>query len=316
MSAVPVPANGAHSSPEAILSAASSDDPIALGQIMARSGLFPDIRRVSQAIVKILAGRELGIGPFAAMSDIHIIDGKPVVGARILAALVRASERYDYKVVEWTHERCVLAFSRDGQPLEPLVSFDEDDAKRAGLDRPTRNGRPSNHMRYPRNMKFARAMSNGVALHCPDLTAGTAVYTPDELEVDDPDADTPPAEADTDAELIEDARPAGGDQDGGGVDGAVDPVTARRALTEAALQAGYAPATVVEVARLFCDTGDLQALDAEQALTLTDLVVHGQRHGVTDRVLAELAAKALALPDRAEARERAQRWLLGLRPAA
>ena len=36
--------------------------------------------------MKILAGGELGIGPFAAMSDIHLIDGKPVVGARILAA--------------------------------------------------------------------------------------------------------------------------------------------------------------------------------------------------------------------------------------
>jgi hypothetical protein len=311
MSAVPVPANGAHSSPEAILSAASSDDPIALGQIMARSGLFPDIRRVSQAIVKILAGRELGIGPFAAMSDIHIIDGKPVVGARILAALVRASERYDYKVIEWTHERCILAFSRDGQQLEPLVSFDEDDARRAGLDRPTRNGRPSNHTRYPRNMKFARAMSNGVALHCPDLTAGTAVYTPDELEVDDPDADTP-AEPDIEADVIDDTQPAGDGQDPGDP----DPVVARRALTDAALAAGYAPATIVEVARLFCDTGDLQALDADQALALTDLVVHGQRHGVTDRVLGELAAKALALPDRAEARERAQRWLLGLRPVA
>jgi hypothetical protein len=309
--AVPVPANGAHTSPEAILSAASQDDPIALGQIMARSGLFPDIRRVSQAIVKILAGRELGIGPFAAMSDIHIIDGKPVVGARILAALVRASEHYDYKVVEWTHERCTLAFSRDGQQLEPLVSFDQDDAKRAGLDRPTRNGRPSNHTRYPRNMKFARAMSNGVALHCPDLTAGTAVYTPDELEVDDPDADTPPTEPAVEAEVVDDTLATSDDQQRAG-----DPLVARRALTEVALAAGYRPETVVEAARLFCDRGDLQALSAQQARELTDLLAHCQRHGVTDRVLAQLAAKALALPDRSDARERAQRWLLGLKPAA
>jgi hypothetical protein len=308
--AVPVPANGAHPSPEAILSAASSDDPIALGQIMARSGLFPDIRRVSQAIVKILAGRELGIGPFAAMSDIHIIDGKPVVGARILAALVRASEHYDYKVVEWTHERCVLAFFRDGVQLEPLVSFDEDDAKRAGLNRPTRNGRPSNHTRYPRNMKFARAMSNGVALHCPDLTAGTAVYTPDELEADEPDADTA-AEQAVEADVVDDTVT----EESGDEQADADPVAARRALTEAALAAGYRPQTIVEIARLFCDTGDLQALSAEHAGELADLVAHCQRHGVTDRVLAQLAARALALPDRAEARERAQRWLLGLRLA-
>ena len=311
--AVPVPANGAHPSPQAILSAASNDDPIALGQIMARSGLFPDIRRVSQAIVKILAGRELGIGPFAAMSDIHIIEGKPVVGARILAALVRSSEHYDYKVVEWSHERCVLAFSRDGVQLEPLVSFDEEDARRAGLDRPTRNGRPSNHTRYPRNMKFARAMSNGVALHCPDLTAGTAVYTPDELEVEDPDADTP-AEATVEADVVDDT--ASDDPGPDAVERETDPVAARREVTEAALAAAYQPETVVQVARLFCDTGDLQALSAGHAEELSELLAHCHRHGVTERLLAQLAAKALALPDRAEARERAQRWLLGLKPAA
>jgi hypothetical protein len=90
-------------------------DPLAIGQVMARSGLFPDITRVSQAVVKVLAGRELGIGPFAAMSDIHIIDGKPVIGARILAALVRQSPVYDYEVVEWTNERCAIDFYRHGQ---------------------------------------------------------------------------------------------------------------------------------------------------------------------------------------------------------
>ena len=311
MSTVPS-TNGAHAAPiDAAALAGRELDAITLGQIFARSRLFPDIERVSQAVVKILAGRELGIGPFAAMSDIHIIDGKPVVGARILAALVRASEHYDYKVVEWTHERCTLAFSRDGQQLEPLVSFDEDDAKRAGLDRPTRNGRPSNHTRYPRNMKFARAMSNGVALHCPDLTAGTAVYTPDELEVDDPDADTPPTEPAVEAEVVDDTLATSDDQQTEG-----DPLVARRALTEVALAGGYRPETVVQAARLFCDSGDLQALSAQQAGELTDLLAHCQRHGVTERVLAQLAAKALALPDRSEARERAQRWLLGLKPAA
>ena len=59
------------------------------------------------------------------MSDIHIIDGKPVVGARILAALVRQSKVYDYRVVEWTNERCSIDFYRDGERLEPTVTFTE-----------------------------------------------------------------------------------------------------------------------------------------------------------------------------------------------
>jgi hypothetical protein len=120
-------------------------------------------------VVKVLAGRELGIGAFAAMSDIHIIEGKPVIGARILAALVRQSAVYDYEVVEWTNERCAIDFFRHGKKLEPTVEFTEEDARRAGLNQPTRSGKPSNHM------KFARAMSSGVGPHRlarPDLRPG------------------------------------------------------------------------------------------------------------------------------------------------
>src|SRR4029079_4829983 len=97
-------------------------------------------------------------------------------------------------VVEWTNERCAIDFYRHGEKLEPTVTFTDDDAHRAGLDQPMRDGKPSNHTRFPRNMKFARAMSNGVGLHCPDLTAGTPVYTPGELGVDDADADVVPAD--------------------------------------------------------------------------------------------------------------------------
>ena len=43
-------------------------------------------------------------------------------------------------------------------------------------------------------MKFAREMPG--RLHCPDVTAGAPVYTPDELGVDDPDADVAPVVAD------------------------------------------------------------------------------------------------------------------------
>lgn len=190
MSATPSTTNG-HSTVPPVDPAALAGrelDPVSIGRIMALSGLFPDITRVSQAVVKVLAGRELGIGPFAAMSDIHIIEGKPVVGARILAALVRQSPVYDYRVVEWTNERCAIEFFRHGEKLEPTVTFTEDDAARAGLDQPTRSGKPSNHMKFPRNMKFARAMSNGVGLHCPDVTAGAPVYTPDELGAEDAEA--------------------------------------------------------------------------------------------------------------------------------
>jgi hypothetical protein len=276
---------------------------------MARSGLFPDITRVSQAVVKVLAGRELGIGPFAAMSDIHIIEGKPVIGARILAALVRQSAVYHYEVVEWTNERCAIDFYRHGQKLEPTVTFDQEDAKRAELDKPTRAGKPSTHMKFPRNMKFARAMSNGVGLHCPDLTAGAPVYTPDELGVEDPDADVAPAVQDDEA--AEAAPAVDADQEDAEV-----VIERLRALTEAAAECAVATDTVVELCSFYYDQADLASLNATQAAEMADRLRYAQGVGIDDAKLARLASRGLAMEDRAKAAQAADVWLTTRRPTA
>jgi hypothetical protein len=300
MSTVPS-TNGADRAPLDPASLAGRElDPIALGQIFARSRLFPDIKRVSQAVVKILAGRELGVGPFAAMSDIHLVDGTPVVGARILAALVRQSSVYDYRVVEWTNERCSIDFYRHGEKLEPTVTFTDEDAKRADLDKPRADGTPSSHTRFPRNMKFARAMSNGVGLHCPDLTAGTPVYTPEELGVEDPDADVAPEDEapDGDAGPVEPA-----DDSGPGIASGDD--RAGGDLTEA----GYTAATVVELCRFFYDRPRLTDLTAEQSSEMAARLRLARDRRVSDEKLADIARKGFAMGDRPRARQAADIWL-------
>ena len=52
-----------------------------LGQIIATSGFFKDARQASKAIVKVLAGQELGFAPMFSMSNIHVIEGKISMGA-------------------------------------------------------------------------------------------------------------------------------------------------------------------------------------------------------------------------------------------
>jgi hypothetical protein len=158
----------------------ATNDPIRLGEVLAASGYFQDARDAAKAAVKVMAGQELGFGPIASMTGIHIIDGKPSIGANLLAALVKRSPNYSYKVREMTAERCVIAFFENGEELEPPSEFTVEDAKRAGL-----LGR-RNWQQYPKNMLFARALSNGVTFHCPDLCMGAPIYTPDELgaEVD------------------------------------------------------------------------------------------------------------------------------------
>jgi hypothetical protein len=145
-----------------------------LGNILTKSKYFSDATDASQAIVKVLAGRELGIGPIASMTGIHIIKGKPALGANLLAACVKRSGRYDYRAKEITPTNVSIEFFEIvGGKRESLgiSSFSIADARAA---------QTQNIDKFARNMLFARALSNGVRWYCPDVTGGP-VYTPEEL---------------------------------------------------------------------------------------------------------------------------------------
>ena len=138
------------------------------------------ISNSSQAVMKILAGREMGLGVFASLSNIHIINEKPVFSANLMAAMVKGSGRYDYQIQEFNDQICKLAFfeKRNGNWIVTgESSFTMDEAARADLIKPK-----GNWEKFPRNMLFARAMSNGVKWYCPDIFAGNTAYTPDEFD--------------------------------------------------------------------------------------------------------------------------------------
>lgn len=108
----------------------SVDDLIRLGKILAASGYFSDARSEAQAVTKVLAGLELGLSPMVSMTGIHVIEGKPAVGAGLMASLVRRSGRYDYAVIENTDVACEIEFFRDGQTIG-RSRFTIEDAKQA-----------------------------------------------------------------------------------------------------------------------------------------------------------------------------------------
>lgn len=142
-------------------------------QHLLASGWFKDLRSVSQAIVKILKGRELGIGEFTACDQINMINGKPTLNAGLVAALIRKSKDYDYEVIEKTNTSCSIQIIRKGKPLNPIETFTIEDAKRAGL---TRN---ATYTAYPMNMLFARCISNAARFFCPEVLCG--VYVPEDF---------------------------------------------------------------------------------------------------------------------------------------
>ena len=154
------------------LSTISTTEIMNIGKAFAESGMFPDIKSAAQAVVKIQAGAEMGIPPFAAMSGIHIIQGKPTIGAGLMAANVKASNKYDYKVIEQTDKVCSIDFYKGKEKLGNST-FTYEDAKKAGT---------KNLDKFPKNMLFARAISNGVKFYTPDVFSGP-VYTPEEFDV-------------------------------------------------------------------------------------------------------------------------------------
>lgn len=152
-----------------------------IAKLMVASGFFGSDKTgdpASQMGVAMLAGREMGLGPFASIQGIHIVHGKPQMSANLLATKVASHPRYDYNVKALTNEKCAIEFLRDGKPIG-VSEFTLQDAKTAGLTTGTNSHTWKN---YARNMLFARAMSNGVRWYCPDVTGGSAVYVPGELD--------------------------------------------------------------------------------------------------------------------------------------
>lgn len=192
---------------------------------LAKSGMFKDIDAASQAFAKLMFGRDLGLSATAAMTGVHLVEGKPEIGANIQAQMVKSyigpeGERYDYLVLTEPDDddKCEIEFSRrrDGQwKVIGRSKFTMADAEKAELTKPSRNGKPSNYVKFPRNMLFARAMSNGVAFHCPEVTNGIRTYHEGELDtqritesaaVADITLDAPP-EPIADADVVPEPEP-------------------------------------------------------------------------------------------------------------
>lgn len=135
-------------------------------------------RAVAEAVVKIQYGAELGIGPMQSLQGISLIQGKPAVGGILLAAKVKSSGRYNYRVVKHTAEECEIEFYEKGKPCGNS-GFTISDAKKMGV-----YDRNPNWKTIPKNMLFARAISNGARWYCGDAFSGP-IYSSEEL-MDEP----------------------------------------------------------------------------------------------------------------------------------
>jgi hypothetical protein len=143
---------------------------------------------VEQALAVILMGRELGIGPTTALSNIVIAAGKPTLGAALVGALIQKSGKYGYQVTELSDQQASVDFfqidtvnltNASGTRYRHILgnsTFTLQDAQRARL------AQSQTWQQYPRNLLLARAITNGARWYCPEVFGG-AIYDPDELGI-------------------------------------------------------------------------------------------------------------------------------------
>jgi hypothetical protein len=147
-----------------------------MAALLVKSRLLPDSVQSPEAAFAIIAtGRELGLTAMQSLRSIHVIKGKTILSADLVAALVKS--RRDvcafFMLVESTTERATYKTQRVGEPEATTLSFTMDDAKRAQV-----TGNP-NWTKYPAAMLRARCITALARAVYPDLAMG--VYDPDEI---------------------------------------------------------------------------------------------------------------------------------------
>lgn len=151
------------------------DQAMRLCDMLAKSALVPQAVRGKPAdIFVILAtGRELGIGPMQALSDINVIQGKPVFSADLMIAQCkRRSDVCQYiRLVESTDTAATYETQRVGAPAPERFTFTLEDARKMGL------AGKDNWQKQPKTMLRRRAGAALAREVYPDLVRG---YDPDE----------------------------------------------------------------------------------------------------------------------------------------
>lgn len=160
----------------------TTDDTTLTGfaDILVKSRFFTDVSQAAQAVVKIKLGESLGIDPVTAMMGIYLVKGRLSLSANLMARTIKSSGKYDYRIREHSPTKCRLEIFERNPLTNKLESagfceYTLDEAKAAGLV----NG--DNWKKHPKNMLFARCITNAAKWFTPDAFGGAPVYLPDEI---------------------------------------------------------------------------------------------------------------------------------------
>ncbi|MEH0586167.1 hypothetical protein QA942_19600 [Streptomyces sp. B21-106] len=182
---------------------ATLDGSVRFAQLLADADLLPRqfVGKPANVLYAIEYGRTLGITPIAAITGIHVIEGKPSASSGLIGGLVRQAGhklRVQSDGKTWATAQIVRA---DDPDFTYECTWDLERATQAGLmeiknGKPwarDRNGRPAPWEKYTAAMLKARAITEVARDACEDVLFGLH-YTPEELGAQ-VNADGEPVEA-------------------------------------------------------------------------------------------------------------------------
>ncbi|MGW1015636.1 hypothetical protein [Streptomyces niveus] len=168
----------------------SLDGSVRFAQLLADADLLPRqfVGKPANVLYAVEYGRTLGITPIAAITGIHVIEGKPSASSGLIGGLVRqAGHKLRVKSDGATTATAQIIRSDDPEFVYE-VTWTLERAEQAGLCQikagkawaRDRNGKPTSWEKYTAAMLKARAITEVARDACEDVLFGLH-YTPEEL---------------------------------------------------------------------------------------------------------------------------------------
>ncbi len=147
-----------------------------MAQTMMVTGFLPkSLTKPEQVIFIIMKGREIGMGPMQALSQIDIIQGVTCLKAEgMLAQVLKHCPQARIDYIQNDDHACVIEATRPGSAPNRF-SFSMEDATKAGL------AGKDNWKKFTRAMLRSRCVSEMCRALFPDAIQGCS-YTPEEIQ--------------------------------------------------------------------------------------------------------------------------------------
>lgn len=123
-------------------------------------------------LVAMELGETLGLAPVVTILELYVVNNRPSISAKLMAALTRRAGHSLRTVSDDKQATCTIT-RRDTQE-QTVLTFSMADAEKAGL------AGKDMWKKYPKRMLENRAISACVRLACPEVTMAVS-QTPDEL---------------------------------------------------------------------------------------------------------------------------------------